>query len=94
MKIFLNDYAKDPALGRDRIHHSLNVKRWPDLLDPELNKQVVPVAMQLLVNQLHTMKDEAFNDNNKPCMGSFETVFGIPCYPMLRSMNLRWIGNC
>lgn len=26
MKVFLNDYAKDLALGRDRIYHSLNAK--------------------------------------------------------------------
>jgi len=84
MKVFLNDYAKDLALGRDRIHHSLNAKRWPDLLDPELNKQVVPAAMQLLVNQLHLMKDEVIN--NKPCTGNFETVFRMPCYHTLRAM--------
>ena len=80
---FLNEYRKSIAQARDRVYHDLKASRW-DLLDPELNKQVVPEAMRLLVKQLYLARDEVVN--NKPCTGNFEAIHGIPCYHTLRLM--------
>ena len=80
---FLNEYRKSLAQARDRVYHDLKASRW-DLLDPELNKQVVPEAMKLLVKQLYLIRDEVVN--NKPCTGNFKTIHGIPCYHTLRDM--------
>ena len=82
-RVFRVNYQKDLALARDRVYHDLNAKRWPNLLNPKLNKQIVPEAMKLLVQQLHLMKDEV---NQRPCSGSFERVNGIPCYHTLRTL--------
>jgi hypothetical protein len=46
----------------------------------ELNKQVVPAAMKLLVNQLCTPYEGRGDQQYKLCTGSFEAVFRIlPC---------------
>ena len=82
-RVFRVNYQKNLALVRGRVYHDLNAKRWPDLLNPKLNQQIVPEAMKLLVKQLHLMKDEV---NQKPCSGSFERVNGIPCYHTLRTL--------
>ena len=82
-RVFRVNYQKDLALARDRVYHDLNAKRWPDLLNPKLNQQIVPEATKLLVQQLHLMKDEV---NQRPCRGSFERVNGIPCYHTLRTL--------
>ena len=55
-RVFRVNYQKDLALARDRVYHvyhDLNAKRWPNLLNPKLNQQIVPEAMKLLVQQLH-----------------------------------------
>ena len=64
-------------------YRGLGAKRW-DYLDHDLNKQIVPAAMKLLVQQLHLAKDDV--TNNKPCSGGFETIHGIPCYHTLREI--------
>ena len=83
LRVFLNEHRVGLAQQRDRIYHDLNAKRWKDLLDPELNIQIVPRGMKLLVEQLTFAKDEVVH--NKPCSSAFTTVYGIPCYHELRS---------
>jgi len=83
LRVFQVNFSKDLALARDRVYHDLSAKRW-DYLDHDLNKQIVPAAMKLLVQQLHLAKDDV--TNNKPCSGGFETIHGIPCYHTLREI--------
>lgn len=83
LRVFQVNFSKDLALARDRIYHELSAKRW-DYLDHDLNKQIVPAAMKLLVRQLLLANDEV--TNNKPCSGGFETIHGIPCYHTLREI--------
>ena len=79
---FLNNYRTTLAQQRDRVNHYINAKRWKDLLDSELNKQIVPRGMTLLVEQLALAKE---NTHNKPCSSAFTTVHGIPCYHEIRT---------
>ena len=48
--VFTQNLKRDMALKRDRVQHDLNVKRW-DVLDPQLNQQVVPKALEALRQQ-------------------------------------------
>jgi hypothetical protein len=82
--VFRVNYTKDLALARTRITHELQAKRW-DYVDPELNEQIVPAGMKLLVKQLYLAKDGV---NNTLCSGDFEAIYGIPCCHSLREMKL------
>lgn len=80
ISVFVANFTKSLAMKRDRIQHELNAKRWK-VLDPDLNTQIVPQAMKLLVQQLHLAKDTLVD---KPCTSSFERIHGIPCYHTIR----------
>ena len=40
--------------------------------------------MKLLIKQLYLIRDDVIN--NKPYIGNFEVIYGIPCYYTLRDM--------
>ena len=80
ISVFVANFTKSLAMKRDRIQHELNAKRWK-VLDPDLNTQIVPQAMKLLVQQLHLARDTLVD---KPCTSSFERIHGIPCYHTIR----------
>jgi hypothetical protein len=82
ISVFLANFTKSLAMKRDRIQHELIAKRWK-ILDPDLNTQIVPQAMKLLVQQLYLAKDTLVD---KPCTSSFEQINGIPCYHTIRVM--------
>jgi hypothetical protein len=92
--VFKVNYAKDLAIARTRIAHDLQAKRWDyvdpetrqivQVVDPDLNKQIVPAGMKLLVKQLYLARDDVVN--NRQCSGDFETIYGIPCYHSLHEM--------
>lgn len=80
--VFKTNFERDAATKRDRPSHQFHAKRWPKLLDQNLNYQVTPEAMEKLVGQLYIMADRMVN---RPCSGAFEKVFHIPCYHTLRA---------
>ncbi|KAI9905876.1 hypothetical protein PsorP6_013557 [Peronosclerospora sorghi] len=83
LRVFLNGNITELSQRRDRIYHDLNAKRWDDLVDPDLNKHVVPRGMKLLVDQLIYAKYEPVY--NKSCGGAFTQIYGIPCYHEIRN---------
>ncbi|KAI9912854.1 hypothetical protein PsorP6_006473 [Peronosclerospora sorghi] len=82
-RFFLNAYITELSQRRDRIYHDLNAKRWDDLLDPELNKHVVPRGMKLLADHIIYAKYDLVY--NKSCGGAFTQIYGIPCYHEIRN---------
>ncbi|KAI9914672.1 hypothetical protein PsorP6_006828 [Peronosclerospora sorghi] len=83
LRVFLNGYITELSQRRDRIYHDLNAKRWDDLLDPDLNKHVVPRGIKLLVDQRIYAKDDIVY--NKSCGGAFTQIYGIPCHHEIRN---------
>jgi hypothetical protein len=82
IEVCIQNFKRELAIKRDRVYHDLNAKRWK-CLDPQLNQQIVPQAMELLVKQLHLAKDEL---RVNPCSGSFMSIHGIPCYHIIRDL--------
>jgi hypothetical protein len=83
LNVWQNNFKATLAQSRDRVAHDLNAKRW-DYIDPELNKQVVPTGMKLLVKQLLLVPNEV--NHHSECSSSFETINGIPCYHTIREL--------
>jgi hypothetical protein len=79
--VFIQNFRRDMALKRDRIYTGVNAKRWK-CLDPQLNTQIVPQAMEELRKQLALAADEL---RRSDCTGKFEASMGIPCYHTIRS---------
>ena len=77
------NYRREAAIKRDRPAHENHAKRWPNLLDQDLNHYISSPAMKLLVSQLFIMIDKVAVI--KPCTGSFEIIHQIPCHHTLRS---------
>lgn len=77
------NFRRDAVTKRDRPAHEYHAKRWPKLLDQDLNRYIAPQAMKLLAEQLFRMADRVANTT--PCSGSFEKIFQIPCYHTLRT---------
>ena len=85
IEVCIQNFKRDLAIKRDRVYHDLDAKRWK-CLDPQLNQQIVPQAMELLVKQLHLAKDELRVSH---CSGSFMSIHGIPFYHTIRDLQQR-----
>jgi hypothetical protein len=86
IKVWRNNFIAKLATARDRPAHKLKASRWDKLLNLQLNKEIVPAAMELLVKQLYLMDDHL---RTGACSGFFEQIHGIPCYHTLRQCKDR-----
>jgi hypothetical protein len=85
IEVYIQNFKRDLVIKRDRVYHDLDAKRWK-CLDPQLNQQIVPQVMKLLVKQLHLAKDELRVSH---CSGSFMSIYGIPCCHTIRDLQQR-----
>jgi hypothetical protein len=76
-------YRTEAATKRDRPAHQYHAKRWPKLLDQDLNYHISPPAMKLLAEQLFIIADQVAVV--RPCTGCFEKIHQIPCHHTLRA---------
>ncbi len=89
LKVWRNNFAAKLAIARDRPANELKATRW-SFLDPQLNKQIVPDAMKLLVRQLYFIDDRL--QRNTACSTYFEKIYGILCYhslPQFKDRNVK-----
>ena len=61
LKVWRNNFNSKLEIACTRPAHELRVTRW-SFLDLDLNKQIVPEAMKLLVKQLYLAKDTVINN--------------------------------
>lgn len=56
LKVWYNNFAAKLIITRDRPANELKATRW-SFLNPQLNKQIIPDTIKLLVQQLYLMDD-------------------------------------
>jgi hypothetical protein len=77
-KIQYSELTMKIAAQRDRVPRDVEARRFPWLQD-DINTEIIPRAIRLLLGQYNLYKDSLQNDQNTTCTGSFERSMGIPC---------------
>jgi hypothetical protein len=84
IEVFIANFKRDLAMKRDRLRSDLDMRRWKEYCDPDLNHQIVPKGLELLLQQLRLAKDPLIDGR---CSGLFESANGIPCYHSIRTLH-------